>query len=479
MNRRTIHIAAIAAILCMLTSCEKFFSQYPGNNIVQDTMPWTPEDFNQEVRGCYAKLKSKMTFHQSSLAYRSDECIQVSMATSNQNQYDFDHFVENASSAIFSDIWNNWYNGIFRCNDLLKHIEGQTFGMAAQYEAEALFIRSWFYFNLYRCFGGVPLTTKTVTLEESLLVPRCTREQMLSRLEEDLKKCIRNLPLSRGLEMARVTKIAAQALLGKVYLTFGENILAEQVLKEAMEDPWFGLMPTTADVFDVENKMNKEIIFALYYNKTNGNGHGFWWDSTSAKEDRTNPTQNLRDLYDDKEDNRYPLIGEWKKLEVSDVFSDERDRYVLLKWYDNYDQTFIEQVGNDFPHLRYADIVLMRAEALAQQGRIAEAHTYMNMTRTRAGLKPLDESDISTKDAFIRELADERGREFALEGQRWFDLVRLGLAVEHFKSLNVEYKGSVIRYDNIAEKNLIFPIPNDQIEIVNNKEILWQNPGFE
>ena len=141
--------------------------------------------------------------------------------------------------------------------------------------------------------------------------------------------------------------------------------------------------------------------------------------------------------------------------------------------------TFIEQVGNDFPHLRYADVILMRAEALARQDKISEALVHLNITRTRAGLEELAASNISGKDSFIKELANERGREFALEGQRWFDLVRLGLAVEHFQRLDVEYKGQTISYANITKKNLLFPIPNDQIEIVNNPQILWQNPGFE
>ena len=132
----------------------------------------------------------------------------------------------------------------------------------------------------------------------------------------------------------------------------------------------------------------------------------------------------------------------------------------MAKWDDTYDATYTTQVGNDYPHLRYADVVLMRAEALAQQNKVGEACDYLNMTRTRAGL---DEFNTADKTAFIKELADERGREFALEGQRWFDLVRLGLAGELF---------------NISETKYVFPIPNDQIEIVNNTEILWQNPGF-
>lgn len=472
MNR---HIIFLILIVCLASCEEKFFTQYPGNSVTEGNFYQTEEDFNQAVRGCYAKLKSNMSFHLTSLAYRSDECIQVAMATSNQNQYDFDHFVENASCGIMSDIWNSWYSGIYRCNDVLDHIEGKDFAKAAQFKAEALFIRSWFYFCLYRCFGGVPLTTVVVNPEDAVNIPRCTSEQMLSRLEADLLFCVDNLPVGRGQEVARVTKIAAQALLGKIYLTFGKYPEAEAVLEDAMTDPWFGLMPTTADAFKVENKMNKEIIFALYYNKTNDNGHGFWWDSTSSSTDRTNPTQNLRDLYESG-DNRFTLM-EWTELEVSDIFA--KKRYVLNKWYDNYDATFIDQVGNDFPHLRYADVVLMQAEALAMQDKIEDALEYMNITRTRAGLAALTTSDISTRAEFIEELADERGREFALEGQRWFDLVRLGLAVKHFQNLAVEYKGQSISYANISEKNLLFPIPNNQIEIVNNPDILWQNPGFE
>ena len=470
-------IAAFSVLLCSV-SCEKFFNQYPSNSITEGNFYKTEEDFNQAVKGCYGKLKSKMSFHLTSLAYRSDECIQVSMGTSDQDKYNFDHFTENASCAIMSDIWTNWYAGIYRCNDLVNHIEGMEFAKAPQYKAEALFIRSWFYFSLYRCFGVVPLTTKVVSPEEAMLVPRCTKEQMLTQLEEDLLFCVENLPLERGAEVARVTKIAAQALLGKVYLTFGEYAKAEEILSAAMLDPWFGLMPTTAEAFDVANKMNKEIIFALYYNKTNDNGHAFWWDSTSESKDRTNPTQTLRDMYSSK-DNRLPLIRDWKQLENSDAYN--KDRYVLTKWYDNYDLTYTEQVGNDFPHLRYADVILMMAEAIAMQddGRLADACSYMNITRVRAGLGEVTAGDFASRQAFIEELANERGREFALEGQRWFDLVRMGLALKYFKRLSVEYKGQDIRYDNIEERNLIFPIPADQIEIVNDDKILWQNPGFE
>ena len=475
--KRIFKYIVLAFAVASLASCgDDFFTQYPSNSISSGNAYQSEEDFNQAIRGCYGRLKSQISFYRTSLAYRSDECIQVAMATSNQNQYDFDHFQENASCGIMSDIWNTWYSGIFRCNDVLNNMEGKDFGKKDQFEAEALFLRSWFHFNLYRSFGTVPLTDKVISPEQALLVPRCKDDEMLDRLETDLKTAIEGLPLTRGAEVARVTKIAAQALLGKVYLTFKKYPEAESILKDALEDPGYGLMPTTGDAFKVENKMNKEIVFAVYYNKTNNNGHGFWWDSTSEARDRTNPTQNLRDLYASG-DNRLALIKDWIPLEQSDAYSDPR--YVLSKWYDNYDQTYIEQVGNDFPHIRYADIILMMAEALGMQsGRMEDALGFLNKTRQRAGLAPLSTGNITSQDDFIQELADERGREFALEGHRWYDLVRLGIAVEFFKRLTVDYKGEVIKYENITENNLIFPIPNDQIEIVNNDKILWQNPGY-
>ena len=140
-----------------------------------------------------------------------------------------------------------------------------------------------------------------------------------------------------------------------------------------MADGSYGLMPSTAQVFDIANKMNKEIIFALYYNKTNDNGHGYWYStSTGVLADIT--------LYS-AEDNRFNLINTYTKISNS--------LYAMTKWMDTYDAQFTTQVGNDFPMLRYADVVLMYAEALGQQGNISEALTYLNKTRTRASLPEL------------------------------------------------------------------------------------------
>ncbi len=458
------HILVIAALSLGMASCgEKFFEQYPSNSITEGNFYQTDDDFNQGVYACYAKLKTEMGFHLNELGYRSDENVLESMAVSTQDRYDIDHFAEVSSNGILENVWNAWYNGVYRCNDVMDHMAGkeEVLPNYGKYRGECLFIRSWYYFNLYRVFGTVPVARNVVAPTEAKLIPRCTEQEMYELLTGDLKEAASLLPETPGAEKARVAKIAAWTLLAKVELTFGKYAEAKTALEEAMKFGSYGLMDNTAAVFSVGNKMNKEIIFALYYNKTNDNGHGYWYStSTNVMADINNPTPEFKATYA-AEDNRLPLIGSYEK---------KTDKlYAMLKWNDDYDAVYTTHVGNDFPHLRYADVVLMYAEAIALGDKnIGGALEYLNKTRTRAGLAELTSADVPSEAAFIKELAAERGREFALEGQRWFDLVRLGLAVEHFRSLGY----------TLDEHNLVFPIPQSQIEIVNNTSILWQNPGF-
>lgn len=457
------HILSIIAVggALLLSGCgDDFMNQYPSNSVTENNFYRTDNDFNQAVYGCYYKLKTNSGFLITELAYRSDEAELTAMAVSTQDRYDIDHFDERPNNGLTSDVWNAWYNGIYRCNDVLQHMEGKSLENGDKYRGECLFLRSWYYFCLYRTFGVVPLTRVTVRPAEAQNIPRCTEEEIYTLLSEDLAEAASLLPDKKSAEVARVTSCSAWALLGKVELTFKHPDKAKAALEKAMANTNYGLETTTARAFDVTNKMNKEIIFALYYNKSTDNGHGYWFGSiTNVHKDIRNPTQLLRDSYDDA-DNRKTLVNDY--IEVT-----KNKLYVLPKWYDTYDATYTTVVGNDFPLLRYADVVLMYAEALADSN-LSEAIAWLNKTRTRAGLPELTTADVPSRQVFIQELAKERGREFALEGQRWFDLVRLGLAVDYFRSLGY----------SIDEHNLVFPIPQSQIEIVNNPSILWQNPGF-
>ena len=350
------YFLALGLLVLGLGSCgESFFEQYPSNNITEGNFYKTDDDFNQGVVACYAKLKTQMSFHLTEIGYRGDENVLESMAVSTQNRYDIDHFAETANNGILNDIWNAWYNGIYRCNDVLDHMTGAKIANYDKYRGECLFLRSWWYFNLYRVFGVVPITRTVVTPAAAKLIPRCTEEEMYTLLTEDLAEAARLLPPTPGPEKARVANIAAYTLLAKVYLTFGKPAEAKTALEEAMKNTSYGLESTTKKVFDVGNKMNREIIFALYYNKTNDNGHGYWYSAnTDVLADINNPTPTFKAIYDSEKDNRLPLISSYTKI--------KDNLFAMTKWYDTYDATYTTQVGNDFPHLRYADVVLMYAD---------------------------------------------------------------------------------------------------------------------
>ena len=460
--KKTAYILSLGLLMISAVSCsDAFFNEHPSNDVFGGDFYKTEGDFNQAVYSCYSHLKTEMGFLLTEIGYRSDEAALESMAVSTQDRYDLDHFQENSSNPILSGVWSEWYKGIYFCNDVLDHLKTTTLPASdalARYKGECLFLRSWYYFNLYRAFGGVPLITRVVSASEAKTIRRATPEEMLTRMEEDLQEAAGLLPLFRPSETQRVSKIAAQALLGKVYLTYKKYDEAKGAYEEALADANYGLMDSVEDVFDVEQKMNKEIILALCYNKSNDFGHGYWWtESTNVEEDRHLPTEPTRALFASG-DKRLPLIRDFIRISSS--------VYVMPKWYDTYDAVYTTKVGNDFPLIRYADVVLGYAEALGLGGDIPAAVPYLNRTRTRSGLSALG-TDL-TKEQFIQELSDERGREFTYEGHRWFDLVRLGLAVDYFQSLGYP----------IDDHELIFPIPNAQIEIYNNPSILWQNPGY-
>ena len=166
------HILALGLLALGLGSCgEGFFEQYPSNNITEGNFYKTDDDFNQGVVACYAKLKTQMSFHLTEIGYRSDENVLESMAVSTQDRYDIDHFAETASNGILNDIWDAWYNGIYRCNDVLDHMAGAKIANYDKYRGECLFMRSWWYFNLYRVFGVVPITRTVVAPAAAKLIP--------------------------------------------------------------------------------------------------------------------------------------------------------------------------------------------------------------------------------------------------------------------------------------------------------------------
>ena len=449
-----------------MTSCgDSFFDLEPASSVTIDKVYKTASDYNVAVIGCYAKLQSQVNFYTECCEYRSDNLSLGAPTAGTQDRYDIDHFTEKPSNGILSSYWANFNNNVYRCNLLLDQIDGANFAenLKKQYKGEAMFIRALNYFNMYRIWGGVPATKHVVSAAEALKVARYSDEQMFDLIAGDLKEIVDNNYLPEtysSADMGRATSGAAKALLGKVYLTFHKWTEAKDILSQLIEK--YQLVSPIAQVFDVDNKNNNEIIFAVHFNKEiEGEGHSYWYNLTNASDD-TNQTSSLL--------NTFPT-GDARKDLITYVQVEKNVR-LMNKFYDTKSPTF-KTVGNDQILLRYADVLLMYAEALneiqydASEGSLALK--YLNAVRQRAGISNLTVKQLPTQEKFRKGILVERQREFPYEGQRWFDLVRMGFAKSVMAENGVEIK----------DYQLLFPIPQQEIEKVGDKSILWQNPGYD
>ena len=462
--KKILVLASLATLL--MTSCgDSFFDLEPASSVTIDKVYKTASDYNVAVIGCYAKLQSQVNFYTECCEYRSDNLSLGAPTAGTQDRYDIDHFTEKPSNGILSSYWANFNNNVYRCNLLLDQIDGANFAenLKKQYKGEAMFIRALNYFNMYRIWGGVPATKHVVSAAEALKVARYSDEQMFDLIAGDLKEIVDNNYLPEtysSADMGRATSGAAKALLGKVYLTFHKWTEAKDILSQLIGK--YQLVSPIAQVFDVDNKNNNEIIFAVHFNKEiEGEGHSFWYNLTNASDD-TNQTSSLL--------NTFPT-GDARKDLITYVQVEKNVR-LMNKFYDTKSPTF-KTVGNDQILLRYADVLLMYAEALneiqydASEGSLALK--YLNAVRERAGISNLTVKQLPTQEKFRKGILVERQREFPYEGQRWFDLVRMGFAKSVMAENGVEIK----------DYQLLFPIPQQEIEKVGNKSILWQNPGYD
>ena len=449
-----------------MTSCgDSFFDLEPASSVTIDKVYKTASDYNVAVIGCYAKLQSQVNFYTECCEYRSDNLSLGAPTAGTQDRYDIDHFTEKPSNGILSSYWANFNNNVYRCNLLLDQIDGANFAenLKKQYKGEAMFIRALNYFNMYRIWGGVPATKHVVSAAEALKVARYSDEQMFDLIAGDLKEIVDNNYLPENYssaDMGRATSGAAKALLGKVYLTFHKWTEAKDILSQLIGK--YQLVSPIAQVFNVDNKNNNEIIFAVHFNKEiEGEGHSYWYNLTNASDD-TNQTSSLL--------NTFPT-GDARKDLITYVQVEKTVR-LMNKFYDTKSPTF-KTVGNDQILLRYADVLLMYAEALneiqydASEGSLALK--YLNAVRQRAGISNLTAKQLPTQEKFRKGILVERQREFPYEGQRWFDLVRMGFAKSVMAENGVEIK----------DYQLLFPIPQQEIEKVGDKSILWQNPGYD
>lgn len=460
--KKNIFIFLCGLSFCLVSCSDSFFDMKPSTSVSTDVIYKTSSDFNIAVIGCYSKLQTQVDFYTECCEYRSDNLSLSAPTSGTQDRYDIDHFVEKQSNGILDDYWGNFSNSVYRCNMILDKIDAASFDekLKQQYKGETLFIRAFTYFNMYRIWGGVPIARNVVDVEEALKTPRATDEQMLKYIAGDLQQILDEnmLPEKHKDEnIGRITLGAVRTLLGKVYLTFHKWNQAKEVLSEVLGN--YQLVKPIQRVFDVHNKMNGELIFVVRFNKeVEGEGHGYWYNLTNLTDD-SNQSESLINCFED---------GDARKELIQYVKAD-KNVCLMNKFFDTKSSTY-NVVGNDQIILRYADVLLMYAEALNEISYDASVNSIalncINEVRRRSGLSDL--SEIANQDDFRKAILDERQREFPYEGHRWFDLVRMGYAKEVMSKEGVD----------LQDYQMLFPIPQKEIEKINDSSILWQNPGY-
>ncbi|QNF35659.1 RagB/SusD family nutrient uptake outer membrane protein [Adhaeribacter swui] len=388
-----------------------------------------------------------------------------------------------------------------------------------RYLAEIRFLRAYFYLDLVRTFGGVPLITKTLLVEDRTSIKRATAEEVFAFIDEELTAVANepNLPSSNAIpasELGRVTKEAVWALQARAYLFFAKDNKdlypkAKDAAKKVIDSKAFALHPQYQEIFLQDGYKTKEAVFSIImgdnpaafiygstipvYTSPRGTTGGWGFDV---------PTQ---DLVNEFEEGDPRLL--YSVLSQGDIFPKSGSGQEVLDFsaypnngYHNRKVYLPESRrgqgwGNDawtYHPIRYADVLLMYAEALIESGGDRqEAANYINMVRQRASnsrredveaIKRLIEipnvplAEVKVSDDLQKALRHERRVELALEYHRLYDLIRWGLLA---KTMN-EYSnkpGSNGKGANFKKGiNEVFPIP--QIEIERSGGSIVQNPGY-
>jgi tetratricopeptide (TPR) repeat protein len=420
----------------------------------------------------------------------SDDAVKGSFPADAERLNAFDDFIyDSRNPEDIRQTWRGYYQAIFRANvaiDGIPKIPKMNETLRKKWLGEAHFLRAHFYFNLVRWFGSVPLITKPLTQDEFYTQERAGVEKLYEQIKSDLNVAISSLPLKSAMEpidLGRVSKGSAAGLLAKVFLTQGDFTNAAKWAKEVIDSKEYSLYPDYARLFRKEGENGVESLFeiqataleASYAGATAFNMVQGVRGSPNLGWGFNNPSDDLVRSYepgDPRRDATVLYVGEVLP-DGSGVIEDnpsmENERYNQKAWVESHPGLQDNGPGN-IRILRYADVLLMAAEALNEINNPTEALKYLNQVRQRArGTRTTVLPDLVFSDKLtLRErIWKERRIELAMEQQRWFDLLRTGQVEKVMKNLGKNF---------IKGKHELFPIPQTEIDLSEGK--MTQNPGY-
>ncbi|MCL8538482.1 RagB/SusD family nutrient uptake outer membrane protein [Chryseobacterium gallinarum] len=483
-----VSLMLLSSVAAVQSCSDDFIDVSPSESMTINDL----EKFNNDngatyfVNSIYAKF---LDWNMSTFAWIgvtsiiSDDADKGSTAGDNGSDKDIlDALNITATTPSFKELFASNYQGINRCNEALKYIpqlDKANPQLRKRLLGEAKFLRAFMYFTLVRSFGGVPLVDRVPVLgnedDKKMQLTRVSKEEIYAFIEKDLKDAIESLPdksVYGGTDVGRASVGAAHALLAKVYLYQKKWQLA---VEQCNLVTGYSLTPDFIEIYKVSGENNAESIFEIQgsgsdagraiqqYSKVQGaRGSGGWgWGFAT-------PTQGLYDAYTAEGDSirrdatiihRDMVLYDGRKVPAT-----VENKYYNYKAYSSafYDK---DATDTNIRYLRYAEVLLIKAEALNELGQTTEAIQLLNQVRKRAKIA---ETTATTQAGVRTAIWKERRLELAFEHDRWFDLVRTGQA----EAAMAADGGKKF----IVGKHELFPLPQDFITEAGG--LSAQNPGY-
>lgn len=482
-------IAAFSLLSLNISCSDSFIERTPAYSIDSENYFNSPEDYDYALIAVYDILQSTyVNVMLGEIASDNTLCGGES-ATDVPGFQQIDDMTHTPVNPNLKNVWDWMFAGVNRANYILEFQDKLDFEGKASIIAQTRFLRAYFHFELVKWFGGIPMKGDArFSVGDETSIPRSTPEEVYASIEADLLFAIENLS-EDAQEQGRVTKGAAQALLGKAYLYQGKNAEAATVLDALIQSGNYSLVANYNTIFENAGENGPESVFEVQYSDAEGAGFGCLQCSEGNVAVGFNGPRNyVGPIYDSGYSFNIPSQEAYDIFEPGD---NRRDVAILdieawaaanpgVTYGVGYEHTgyfnkkYIPRQGdlnlgdskltnpNNYRAIRYADVLLMAAEAFNKTGNDQKALQYVNMVRQRA-FGDNNHNFTATGNALGDLIFEERRRELVGEGHRFFDLVRTGRAASEIDGFN-------------ANKNEVFPIPYEEIQFSNEN---WpQNPGY-
>lgn len=482
------HISILIAVIFSASACTDYVDYEPIDDyqITADVYFNAATDYEAAVVGTYDPLQwMYLNILIGDIA--SDNSLSGGeSATDVMGLQQIDDMVHNPNNDNLTSIWKWLYEGINRANYLEENKDNIEFDNKAVLYGEVYFLRAYYYFELVKFFGDVPLfTDRRLTASDSETLQRTSKTEVYAQIEADLIAAIAALPTTQ-VQKGRVTKFAAQALLGKVYLYQDKFTEAASAFENVIGV--FSLVSNYGDQFLRTGENGSESVFEVQHTNTSN-----WWDwgytpqgtegnfgiihngprafdgpSYASGWSFNTPTSTLFDSYETGDTRRdatvLDIVAFADATGASYAEGYKHTGYFNHKYIpragESGAQTELNYLAN-YRSIRYADVLLMAAEANNRGGiDDAKAQGYLNQVRARA-FGDADHNILLTGSALTEAIWEERNFELAMEGHRFFDLVRTGQAADKISGF-------------VTGKHEVFPIPQQEMDISG----LTQNAGY-